>query len=154
MSDYVQQETFSSDEYFDESALLETFIEIKLKNLDDFRSIRETLTRIGIASFNRDEKSKPSLYQSAHILHKKGKYYIVHFKEMLQLDGYDTDFSESDKQRRNTIARLLSDWGLLEIVNPAMLEGNLAPVGQIKIVRFSEKDSWNLVPKYHMGKKF
>ena len=123
----------------------EQMLEVVLKEPDDFLEIRETLSRIGVAS--RKEKI---LYQSCHILHKQGKYYITHFKELFALDGKDTNLSENDIARRNTIAKLLSDWGLVEvkgITDPA------APLSQIKIIAFKEKDDWTLETKYNIGKK-
>ena len=123
----------------------EQMLEVVLKEPDDFLKIRETLSRIGVAS--RKEKI---LYQSCHILHKQGKYYITHFKELFALDGKDTNLSENDIARRNTIAKLLGDWGLVEI------KGNTepaAPLSQIKIIAFKEKDSWELCTKYYIGKK-
>lgn len=128
--------------------IVDTFLEIELKNPDDFNKIRETLTRIGYAS--RVEKT---LYQSCHILHKKGKYYIVHFKELFLLDGKTADFSENDLDRRNTIASLLEEWGLLKIKSKSMIEGTdqKQAMNQIKIVSFKDKPNWKLVPKYTIG---
>ena len=123
----------------------EQMLEVVLKEPDDFLKIRETLSRIGVAS--RKEKI---LYQSCNILHKQGKYYITHFKELFALDGKDTNLSENDIARRNTIAKLLGDWGLVEI------KGNTepaAPLSQIKIIAFKEKDAWELCTKYNIGKK-
>ncbi len=120
-------------------------VEVKLNEPDDFLNVRETLTRIGVAS--RKEKK---LYQSCHILHKQGRYFIVHFKELFALDGKDTNLSENDIARRNTIANLLNDWGLIEV------KGNIepmAPLSQIKILSFREKDEWTLETKYNIGKK-
>ncbi len=122
-------------------------VEVTLRAPDDFLKVRETLTRIGVAS--RTEKK---LYQSCHILHKQGKYYIVHFKELFLLDGKDSDFSENDMQRRNRITKLLSDWGLIEVVNKDMI-AEAATVGQIKILPHKEKAEWELVPKYSIGSK-
>lgn len=127
---------------------LRNFIEVSLKEEDDFLKVRETLTRIGVSS--RKEKV---LYQSCHILHKQGRYYIVHFKELFALDGKPANISENDIQRRNTIARLLEDWGLLKIINNDMIGDNVAPLHQIKIISFKEKDDWHLVTKYNIGKK-
>ena len=124
----------------------EKMVEVLLSEPDDFLKVRETLTRIGVAS--RKEKK---LYQSCHILHKQGKYYIVHFKELFGLDGLPTDISESDIARRNTIVGLLEEWGLLEIVDPECCEDPVANIGQIKILSFKEKDNWELCPKYHIG---
>jgi hypothetical protein len=127
---------------------LNKFVEVKLKQEDDFLKVRETLTRIGVSS--RKDKI---LYQSCHILHKQGKYYIVHFKELFQLDGKPTDITENDIQRRNAIARLLEEWGLVKVSNPELMGDNIAPLHQIKIISHKEKDDWNLVPKYNIGKK-
>ena len=123
----------------------EQMLEVGLKEPDDFLKIRETLSRIGVAS--RKEKK---LYQSCHILHKQGRYYIVHFKELFALDGKETNLSENDIARRNTIANLLNDWGLVEIMSNA--EPN-APLSQIKIISFKEKSEWILETKYNIGKK-
>ena len=124
------------------------FIEVTLEQSDDFLKVKETLTRIGVSS--RKEKV---LYQSCHILHKQGQYYIVHFKELFDLDGKPSNLSENDIQRRNAIAKLLQDWGLVKIVNPKIMENNIAPIHQIKIISFKEKDDWELVTKYSIGKK-
>jgi len=126
---------------------LSTFIEIKLNEEDDFLKVRETLTRIGVSS--RKEKT---LFQSCHILHKRGKYYLVHFKEMFALDGKPSSISENDIQRRNAIAKLLEEWELIEIVNSQIMINNIAPISQIKIISYKEKDDWQLVSKYSMGK--
>ncbi len=122
-------------------------VEVTLSEPDDFLKVRETLTRIGVAS--RKEKK---IYQSCHILHKQGKYYIVHFKELFALDGKNTNFSTNDLQRRNRIAQLLSDWGLISIVNKTMVE-DLAPLNQIKVLSFKDKDEWTLESKYNIGRK-
>ena len=124
-------------------------VEVTLNEKDDFLKVRETLTRIGVAS-----KKDRILYQSCHILHKQGKYYIVHFKELFALDGKPTDISENDLSRRNAIAKLLADWGLVTIVNKDKAE-NPPPIflSQIKIISHKEKDDWELVPKYNIGKK-
>jgi hypothetical protein len=122
-------------------------VEVTLNNQDDFLKIRETLTRIGVAS-----RKEQTLYQSCHILHKQGRYFIVHFKELFALDGKKADLSENDLQRRNTIASLLEDWGLVTIVNPDACE-DTAPLSQIKVLSFQEKNEWNLVTKYNIGKK-
>lgn len=127
---------------------LNNFIEVTLKHQDDFLKVRETLTRIGVSS--RKEKV---LYQSCHILHKQGKYYIVHFKELFALDGKPSNISENDIQRRNAIAKLLEEWGLIKIMNPKLLVDNVAPLHQIKIISFKEKDDWDLIAKYNIGKK-
>ena len=123
----------------------EQMLEVVLKEPDDFLKVRETLSRIGVAS--RKEKI---LYQSCHILHKQGKYFIVHFKELFALDGKDTNLSENDIARRNTIAKLLGDWGLVDI--KGSLEP-IAPLSQIKIISFKEKDEWTLETKYNIGEK-
>jgi hypothetical protein len=128
--------------------IIDTLLEVKLGEEDDFLKIRETLTRIGIAS--RKDKT---LYQSCHILHKQGKFYIVHFKEMFAIDGKPTNFSDEDKGRRNTIAILLQDWGLLKIVDEKRADKVRAPMNQIKILSHKEKDEWTLSPKYSIGKK-
>ena len=130
------------------SNVVESLVEIKLKSEDDFLKVRETLTRIGIAS-PKDRK----LYQSCHILHKRGQYYIVHFKELFALDGKPSNFSEEDKGRRNTIANLLEDWELVKIVDQKRVQDPLAPINQIKILSHKEKDDWELVTKYNIGKK-
>lgn len=127
---------------------LAKFIEVKLNEQDDFLKVRETLTRIGVSS--RKEKV---LYQSCHILHKQGKYYIVHFKELFALDGKPSNISENDIQRRNAIANLLEEWGLVKILNPELLKDNIAPLHQVKIISFKEKDDWELITKYNIGKK-
>jgi hypothetical protein len=127
---------------------LNKFVEVTLNEQDDFLKVRETLTRIGVSS--RKEKV---LYQSCHILHKQGLYYIVHFKELFALDGKPSNISENDIQRRNAIANLLEEWGLVKIINHKLLEDNIAPLHQIKIISFKEKDDWQLVAKYNIGKK-
>jgi len=123
-------------------------LEVTLKKEDDFLKVRETLTRIGVAS--RKDKT---LYQSCHILHKKGKYYIVHFKELFALDGKPTDFTDNDLGRRNTIANLLEEWGLIQITKSSQAKEILAPLSQIKIISYKERDEWNLTAKYNIGKK-
>ena len=123
----------------------EHMLEVVLKEPDDFLKIRETLSRIGVAS-----RKERKLYQSCHILHKQGKYFIVHFKELFALDGKDTNLSENDIARRNTIAKLLGDWGLVNI--KGTLEP-IAPLSQIKIIAFKEKSEWTLETKYNIGKK-
>jgi hypothetical protein len=127
---------------------LTQFIEVSLNEQDDFLKVRETLTRIGVSS--RKEKV---LYQSCHILHKQGRYYIVHFKELFALDGKPSNISENDIQRRNAIANLLEEWGLVKILNYKLIEDNIAPLHQIKIISFKEKDEWDLIAKYNIGKK-
>ena len=126
----------------------DNMIEVKLNEGDDFLKVRETLTRIGVAS--RKEKN---LYQSCHILHKQGRYFIVHFKELFALDGKPSNFSDSDISRRNTIANLLAEWGLLTLVTPDLSKQPVAPISQIKVLPFKEKDQWNLTAKYNIGKK-
>ena len=121
-------------------------VEITLKEKDDFLKVRETLTRIGISS-----RKENKLYQSCHILHKRGRYAIMHFKELFSLDGLDTDISQNDIARRNTISSLLEEWGLLDIVDEETDEDQYASLGQIKIIPFKEKDDWELIPKYHIG---
>lgn len=128
--------------------LIANFIEVTLKE-DDFLKVKETLTRIGIAS--RKDKT---LYQSCHILHKQGRYYIVHFKELFGLDGKPSNIVESDIARRNAIAKLLQEWELIDLVDKSILESELmAPISQIKILPYKEKDEWNLVAKYNIGKR-
>ena len=121
-------------------------LEVGLKEPDDFLKVRETLSRIGVAS-----RKNKTLYQSCHILHKQGKYYIVHFKELFALDGKDTNISENDIARRNTIANLLTDWGLVKVVSESSVEA--APLSQIKVISFKEKNEWSLETKYNIGKK-
>ena len=123
----------------------EKMLEVSLKEPDDFLKIRETLSRIGVAS-----RKERKLYQSCHILHKQGRYYIVHFKELFALDGKETNLSENDIARRNTIANLLRDWGLVEVIGTSE---PVAPLSQIKIISFKEKDEWMLETKYNIGKK-
>ena len=128
--------------------MLDSLIEIRITNDDDFLKIRETLTRIGVAS--RKDKT---IYQSCHILHKQGRYYIVHFKELFALDGKPSNFDMTDQARRNTIANLLAEWGLVELVNPVRTTDPIAPLSQIKVLPHREKNEWNLVAKYNIGKK-
>lgn len=127
---------------------IEELLEVRLKKEDDFLKVKETLTRIGVAS--RKDKT---LYQSCHILHKRGKYYIVHFKELFALDGKSTDFEDNDLARRNTIANLLAEWGLIEVANKEQSAEPIAPLSQIKIISYKEKDDWALTAKYNIGKK-
>ena len=127
--------------------LIDNFVEVLLKDQDDFLKIRETLTRIGISS-----PKERKLYQSCHILHKRGKYYVVHFKELFALDGKSTNFSEDDQLRRNTIANLLAEWELLTLVKP-ISEDQLCPLNQIKIISHKDKRDWELVAKYNIGNK-
>ena len=128
--------------------LIESFVEIRLKHPDDFLKIRETVSRIGIAS-----KRENKLYQSCHILHKQGKYYLVHFKELFKLDGKPSDFyeSETDMARRNSIANLISEWGLCELVDPSKSESPTTPVNTLKILSYKEKNDWILETKYNVG---
>lgn len=127
---------------------LSDLVEVKLKSQDDFLKIRETLSRIGVAS-----KKDKTLYQSCHILHKQGKYYIVHFKELFLLDGKNSDFSDEDKARRNTIANLIHEWELADLVDERKSADPVAPLSQIKIISHKEKNEWTLITKYNIGKK-
>lgn len=129
-------------------SVVDTLVEVRLKNAEDFLKIKETLSRIGVAS-----KKDKVLYQSCHILHKQGKYYITHFKELFLLDGKSSDFDDNDRGRRNTIVKLLEEWGLLDVVSTDKVVEPLAALSQIKIITFKEKDEWQLVPKYTIGKK-
>lgn len=126
---------------------LEELIEVKLQEPDDFLKVKETLSRIGIAS-----KKDKTLYQSCHILHKQSKYYVVHFKELFLLDGKKSDFTEEDRARRNTIANLLHEWELLDLVDEKKSQNPIATLSQIKIITHKEKGEWNLVAKYTLGK--
>lgn len=130
------------------NAIIDSFVEIELTGEDDFRKVRETLTRIGVSS-RRDKK----LFQSCHILHKQGKYYIVHFKQMFALDGKPSHMDEADTARLNTIANLLAEWKLISIKNEEQTKEPVAPMGQIKVVPYREKGEWDLVPKYNIGHK-
>ena len=123
----------------------EQMLEISLKEPDDFLKVRETLSRIGVAS-----RKERKLYQSCHILHKQGRYYIVHFKELFALDGKETNLSENDIARRNTIAKLLDDWDLVKVLGNA---DPVAPLSQIKVLSYREKNEWTLETKYNIGKK-
>lgn len=127
---------------------IDSLVEVTLTDSQNFLKIKETLTRIGVAS--RKDKT---LYQSCHILHKRGKYYIVHFKELFGLDGHEITFDEDDLARRNTIANLLEDWGLIDITDPNKTEEPVALMNSIKVLNYKEKGEWNLVPKYNIGKK-
>jgi len=127
---------------------VENMIEVRLPSAEDFLKIRETLTRIGVAS-RRDKV----LFQSCHILHKQGRYYIVHFKELFALDGKPTNFSEEDMARRNTIVNLLAEWDLIQVVNEDSTRYPIAPLNQIKIIAHKEKNEWKLEAKYNIGKK-
>jgi hypothetical protein len=122
-------------------------LEVRLKQPDDFLKVRETLTRIGVAS-----RTENKLFQSCHILHKQGRYYIVHFKELFLLDGKHSDFSENDSQRRNRISKLLTDWGLVEAVEEIQ-EDQMCSMSQIKILPHKDKSDWELIPKYSIGSK-
>ena len=122
-------------------------VEILLENEDDFLKVRETLSRIGVAS-----KKDRTLYQSCHILHTQGSYFIPHFKELFALDGKEADLTENDLKRRNAIAKLLKDWGLVKLIDES-IEDDMAPMSQIKILSFKEKDEWTLVTKYNIGRK-
>ena len=124
-----------------------TMLEVTLNEPDDFLKVRETLTRIGVAS-RKDKK----LFQSCHILHKQGRYFIVHFKELFALDGKEANLTDNDIERRNTIAQLLSDWGLIAVINTTIAEKK-APLSQIKVLSFKEKGEWDLQAKYNIGKK-
>jgi len=136
-----------SNEYFKIDLPGYVPLEVLLIQPDDFLKVRETLTRIGVAS--RKDKI---LYQSCHILHKQGKYYIVHFKELFALDGKQADLSDNDLERRNTIAKLLSDWGLVKIIDNTKFT-ELAPLSQIKVIAHKDKHEWDLQTKYNIGKK-
>lgn len=128
--------------------LLDSLIEVKIAEEEDFLKIKETLTRIGVAS-----RKERKLYQSCHIFHKQGRYYIVHFKEMFLIDGKPSNFSDEDKGRRNKIISLLQDWGLLKVVEPERITDPLASMNQIKIINHKEKNDWTLEAKYNMGRK-
>tara|TARA_A100001388_G_scaffold129714_1_gene96084 strand:+ start:18922 stop:19353 length:432 start_codon:yes stop_codon:yes gene_type:complete len=136
-----------TDENVEISWSPEQMVEVTLRQPDDFLKVRETLTRIGVAS--RKEKK---LFQSCHILHKKGKYYIVHFKELFALDGKHSNLTTNDVQRRNRITKLLSDWGLVVMVDENRIE-DIAPLNQIKVISFRDKKEWILESKYNIGKK-
>lgn len=129
-------------------SLVDSLIEVRLGEQDDFLKVKETLTRIGVAS-----RKDNTLYQSCHILHKQGKYYIVHFKELFALDGKPTNFSDDDKGRRNTIATLLDEWGLIKIVDVDQAAEPRIALSQVKILPFKEKAAWTLVSKYNIGRK-
>jgi|TARA_A200000159_G_scaffold162080_1_gene185200 hypothetical protein len=132
----------------DEQEIVNSLVEISFEQKDDFLKIRETLTRIGVASRREQE-----LFQSCHILHKKGKYYITHFKELFQLDGKKATFDESDVGRRNTIIDLLKQWNLIKVLDESKIETPRAPLSQIKIVSFKDKENWKLTTKYSIGSK-
>ena len=127
---------------------INNLVEVRLKKDDDFLKIRETLTRIGVAS-----KKEKTLYQSCHILHKQGRYFIVHFKELFALDGKPSNFTESDIARRNTITNLLKEWDLVEIVSDSQTQNPVAPISQVKVLPIKEKQEWELVAKYNIGKR-
>ena len=127
---------------------IDTMVECSLENPDDFLKVKETLTRIGVAS--RKDKT---LYQSCHILHKQGRYFIVHFKELFALDGKPTNFSENDQARRNTIANLLAEWGLILLVDSERTSELIVPLNQLKILAYKEKEEWTLTAKYNIGNK-
>ena len=127
---------------------IDSMVEVTLKNDEVFLKVKETLTRIGVAS-----RKNKALYQSCHILHKQQKYYIVHFKELFALDGKPTNFDQEDMGRRNTIANLLEEWGLVKINDPERTSEPVAPLSQTKIISFKDKDQWELIPKYNIGKK-
>jgi len=128
--------------------IVDSLIEVRIAEEEDFLKIKETLTRIGVAS-RKDKK----LYQSCHILHKQGKYYIVHFKELFALDGKPSDFTSEDKGRRNTIIQLLEDWNLIKVVENERIKDPKAPMSQVKIIPHKDKDSWTLEAKYNIGRK-
>jgi|TARA_R110002073_G_scaffold1678_2_gene11787 hypothetical protein len=127
---------------------VDSMVEVTLKQDEDFLKVKETLTRIGVAS-----RKNRALYQSCHILHKQQKYYIVHFKELFALDGKPTNFDKEDLARRNTIVNLLEEWGLVEILDQEITTEPVAPLSQTKIISFKDKDQWELIPKYNIGKK-
>ena len=129
-------------------SLVDTFVEVTLSDPQNFLKVRETLTRIGVSS-----RADKKLFQSCHILHKRGKYYIVHFKELFALDGLSSSFPDSDKARRNTIANLLEEWGLVKIVDKTKTTEPVCPISHMKILPYSEKKDWQLIPKYTIGAK-
>lgn len=129
-------------------SIIDELIEVSLGSEEDFLKIKETLTRIGVAS-RKDRK----LFQSCHILHKQGRYYIVHFKELFALDGKPSNFSDDDKARRNTIINLLAEWGLVKLINPQKSSTPVAPFSQVKVITHKEKHDWELVAKYNIGAK-
>lgn len=128
--------------------LLDSLVEVRFAEEEDFLKIKETLTRIGVAS-----RKERKLYQSCHIFHKQGKYYIVHFKEMFLIDGKPSNFSDEDKGRRNKIVQLLQEWGLLKVVDPDLVAEPVASMSQIKIINHKEKNEWTLEAKYNIGRK-
>ena len=127
---------------------IENLVEVLLEKEDDFLKVRETLTRMGVSS-----RAENKLYQSCHILHKRGKYYIVHFKELFALDGLPTDISETDIGRRNMITELLDEWGLVKVVSREQIQEPKVSLAQIKIISYNDKRDWELVPKYHIGRR-
>ncbi len=127
---------------------IEEMVECSLAEADDFLKVRETVTRIGVAS-----RKDQTLFQSCHILHKQGRYFIVHFKELFALDGKPTNFSENDQARRNTIANLLAEWGLIKLINPEKSSELVVPLNQLKILSYKEKDEWELTAKYNIGSR-
>lgn len=129
-------------------SLIDSFVEVELPVPENFLKIKETLTRIGISS-----KTEKKLFQSCHILHKKGKYYIVHFKELFMLDDLPTDFPEADRARRNTICNLLAEWKLITIKDPRKTKEPIVPISYLKILSYAQKNDWQLVPKYNIGRK-
>ena len=129
-------------------SIIDSLVEVALSTEDDFLKVKETLTRIGVAS-RKDRK----LFQSCHILHKQGRYYIVHFKELFALDGKPSNFSDDDKARRNTIINLLAEWGLVKLLNPQKSNSPVAPFSQVKVITHKEKGEWELVAKYNIGSK-
>lgn len=128
--------------------VVDNFVEVQLPSPDSFLKVKETLTRIGVAS-----KKDKILYQSCHILHKQGKYYIVHFKELFILDGKAQELSDEDKSRRNTIVNLIEEWGLVTTVVPESTQDPVSPLSQIKVLPYKEKSEWTLIPKYSIGKR-
>ena len=128
--------------------IIESLVEVELPSQDSFLKVKETLTRIGVAS-----KKDKILYQSCHILHKQGKYYIVHFKELFILDGKANELSEEDKARRNTIVNLLEEWGLVKTVKTEVIQDPVAPLSQVKVLPHKEKEEWTLTAKYSIGKR-
>lgn len=141
--------TENATEQKDYSNVTENFVWIELPEPDNFLKVKETLTRIGVASAS---STKKELFQSCHILHKQGKYALVHFKEMFLLDGKPTNFSEDDLARRNAIANLLAQWGLIKIVEPEKTKEPVCPLGKIKVISYKEKKDWTLTAKYTIGK--
>ena len=127
---------------------VENLVEVELAEKNDFLKVRETLTRIGVAAKNQNV-----LYQSCHILHKQGKYYIVHFKELFALDGKPANITENDLARRNTISNLIAEWGLVKLVDKKKTQDPIVPMGQIKVLAHKDKNEWTLVSKYNIGKK-